>query len=110
LIHRQSYDEFSPKPKALQLLWWEFPPEQWEELREGCRMNFLTTPPQMIHQSTNMDEEQLKISADFVDDLVSLGVLRLPKDTQDGYKTRPARSMAVHCGYALGRAEPMLWV
>jgi hypothetical protein len=26
-IHRQNYDEFGPKPKTLQLLWWEFPPE-----------------------------------------------------------------------------------
>jgi hypothetical protein len=82
-IHRQNYDEFDPKPKTLQLLWWEFPPEHLEELQEGCHMNFLTPPPEMIHQNANMDEKQLKIGADFVDELVSLGVLRLPKDAQD---------------------------
>jgi hypothetical protein len=46
-------------------------------------MNFLTTPPEMIHQNANMDEEQVEIAADFVEELVSLGVLRLPKDAQD---------------------------
>jgi hypothetical protein len=46
-------------------------------------MNFLKTLPEMIHQNANMDEEQLQISANFVDELVSLGVLRLPKDVRD---------------------------
>ena len=37
-IHRGNYSDAGPK--HLQLLWWEFPKEHHEALREGCRIEF----------------------------------------------------------------------
>lgn len=75
-IHRGNYDETGPAAKQLQLLWWEFPPEHWEPLREGSPMNFLSPPPTCEHPNANMDEEQQQVAADFVDELIDLKVLR----------------------------------
>lgn len=74
--HRRNYDEEGPSPEWLQILWWEFPSEHWEELRYGCRQNFLTPPEPGIHPNAPMDEEMQAAAAAFVDELVSLGVVR----------------------------------
>jgi hypothetical protein len=49
--HRNNYAMDGPDPKKLQLLWWEFPMEHWQPLREGSRMNFLRQPEPMIHDN-----------------------------------------------------------
>ncbi|CAJ1968834.1 unnamed protein product [Cylindrotheca closterium] len=75
-VHRQNYDQDGPSPKWLQLLWWEFPSEHWEELRTGARQNFLERPEPHIRPNAPMDEEMLEAAVQFVDELVELGVLR----------------------------------
>ena len=35
------YVAHGANPEQLQVLWWEFPREHWDALREGSRMNFL---------------------------------------------------------------------
>ena len=35
--HRMNYNSDGPAPKWLQLLWWEFPSEHCDELRDGFR-------------------------------------------------------------------------
>jgi hypothetical protein len=73
--HRSNYDEESPSPTKLQLLWWMFPKEHWVELHEGCSMNFLVEPRCKTTPNSEMDEEQIVIGEDFLDELVSLGAL-----------------------------------
>ena len=72
-IHRENYSESGPK--RLQLLWWEFPPEHWEALREGSSMNFLITPEGALELNANMDAEERAVAGRFVDELIKLGVL-----------------------------------
>lgn len=62
-------------PQQLQLLWWEFPEEHWEPLREGCSMNFLILPGGELQMNTKMDEAEKATAGRFVDELVKLGVL-----------------------------------
>jgi hypothetical protein len=50
--HRSNYTATHPEPKHLQLLWWEFPPEHWFDLRHGSPMNFLEEPPLGIQPTT----------------------------------------------------------
>jgi hypothetical protein len=99
-IHRGNYTSTGPSPKLLQLLWWEFPPEHWTALREGCRMNFLIQAEACIHDNATMDHEQLDVAAGFVDELLELKIVQLlgdgaevlmnaplftvPKDGQEG--------------------------
>jgi hypothetical protein len=73
--HRGNYDEEGPNPTHLQLLRWEFPPERWDELHDGCSMHFLKYPIPLIQPNLAMTDEQLNISEDFIMELVSLGVL-----------------------------------
>ena len=73
-IHRANYDADGPNPKFLQLLWWEFPVEHHDELRDGFRMNFLKTPPLHIIPNADMDENGLEAAREFVDELIELGV------------------------------------
>ena len=47
--HRGNYDATGPALKRLQLLWWEFPPEHWDAIREGSRMGFLSPPTGNLH-------------------------------------------------------------
>ena len=75
-IHRDNYTSEGPEPKRLQLLWWEFPAEHWEELRLGARQNFLKPPEELIKPNAPMDEEMTIAAAEFVDELLELGVLR----------------------------------
>jgi hypothetical protein len=71
--HRLNYTKEGPK--QLQLLWWEFPKEHWEPLREGCSMNFLITPSGELQLISMMEEEGQITAGKFVDELVKLGVL-----------------------------------
>jgi hypothetical protein len=61
--------------QQLQLLWWEFPEEHWEPLREGCSMNFLIMPSGELQMDSPMDEAGRITAGKFVDELVKLGVL-----------------------------------
>ena len=72
-IHRGNYSEEGPK--FLQLLWWEFPKEHHDALREGCRMNFLITPEGELQMNAEMDDEERLAAGKFVDELKKLGVL-----------------------------------
>jgi hypothetical protein len=72
-VHRTNYSEDGPK--RLQILWWEFPLEHWEALREGSRMNFLTTPQGELKLNAAMDEVSIVAAGKFVDELKLLGVL-----------------------------------
>jgi hypothetical protein len=72
-IHRDNYSMHGPK--KLQILWWEFPPEHWTDLREGSRMNFLITPRGELKLNAAMDDESQAAAGKFVDELKSLGVL-----------------------------------
>jgi hypothetical protein len=73
--HRENYTATHPDPKCLQLIWWEFPKEHWEALRVGSSMNFLQPPVEGLWLNSKMDEEQKDVAAEFVDELVELGVL-----------------------------------
>jgi hypothetical protein len=75
-IHRNNYNEKGPDPQWLQLLWWEFPEEHWEDLRVGARQNFLKTPLHHIQPNAPMDADMTQAAAEFVDELLSLGVVR----------------------------------
>ena len=88
-VHRQNYTETGAAVKQLQLLWWEFPPEHWEDLRVGCRMNFLTEPPHCLHPNSEMDEEQIEVAAQFVDELIDITAVRLPPPGMTVLATTP---------------------
>ena len=77
--HRKNYEGEGSIHK-LQLLWWEFPPEHWEELRNGCAMNFLAEPRTGITENAPMTEEQVEIAAEFIDELWHIGVFGLIPD------------------------------
>jgi hypothetical protein len=75
-LHRTNYNAEGPTATTLQILWWEFPPEHWTDLREGSlRMNFAVTPPATIHYNAPMDVGAIEVAAAFVDELSDLGVL-----------------------------------
>jgi hypothetical protein len=61
-IHRGNYDYDGPAPTRLQLLWWMFPKEHWNELQEGCSMNFLVKPRNELTSNSELDEEQIVIA------------------------------------------------
>jgi hypothetical protein len=73
--HRGNYDEDGPCPTHLQLLPCEFPREHWDELRNGCSMNFLQEPVNLIKTNSAMTPKQLDIAEEFIAELVGLGVL-----------------------------------
>ena len=75
-IHRRNYED-DGEIKQLQILWWEFPPEHWEELRDGCPMNFLTQPTKGISPNAPMTAEQADIATEFIDKLWRIGVFEL---------------------------------
>jgi hypothetical protein len=74
-IHRGNYTDEGIK--YLQLLWWEFPPEHWEDLRLGSSMNFLITPEGELELNSLTEEIDIEVAGKFVDELMSLGVLLL---------------------------------
>ena len=71
--HRQNYGPAGPQ--HLQILWWEFPQEHWDILRDGCSMNFLAEPASQLSPNSEMTPAQLETATEFFDELVSLGVL-----------------------------------
>lgn len=73
--HRKNYNEDGPSPTKLQLLWWEFPFQHWVPLKDGARQNFLKEPPHRITPNAPMDAAMLEAAADFVDELMDLGVV-----------------------------------
>ncbi len=73
--HRMNYG--IDGPQALVVLWWEWPPEHWRELRVGSSMNFLALPPPILVANANMTPEELVCAVSFLDELISLGVLEL---------------------------------
>ena len=78
--HLQNYDSTGASVRKLQLLWWEFPPEHWDALREGSRMGFLTTPESIMHENAEMDEEQTRVASQFVDELLEIGAVGPPPE------------------------------
>ena len=73
--HRENYDKTGPKVRRLQLLWWEFPREHWDAIREGSRMGFLSAPEAVIHPNSEMDDHQLEVAEEFVDELLAIGAI-----------------------------------
>jgi hypothetical protein len=80
--HRNNYDQDGPKPKKLQLIWWEFPKEHRDAIRDGSRMNFMSPPETKIHMNSEMTEEQREVAGEFVDELLDLGVVDLPPEDE----------------------------
>jgi hypothetical protein len=76
--HRSNYGPDGPK--HLVVLWWNWPPEHWTELREGASMNFLEEPPPGLVDNSDMTPEQLDTATAFVDELIALGVLQIPTE------------------------------
>ena len=72
-IHRQNY---TPEgAKILQLLWWEFPEEHREVVRLGSSLCFLVDPGTELVPNPRLEGEELQVAAQFVDELIALGVL-----------------------------------
>jgi hypothetical protein len=78
-IHRQNYAK-EGSIHRLQLLWWNFPPEHSEELRNGCTMNFLMELTAGIKNNSPMTDKQVEIAAEFIDELWQIGVFELILD------------------------------
>ena len=88
-IHRENYTPTHPEPKRLQLIWWEFPCEHWEPLREGSRMNFMRAPESRMEPNSKMTPEESKVAAAFVDELLDLNVLLTPPEDDPVVATCP---------------------
>ena len=73
-VHRQNYNIHGPDLQKVQLIWWEFPKEHWTALSEGLPMNFLVQPPTGILDNAEMNDEQTQIAAEFVNELLALGI------------------------------------
>ena len=52
-----------------------FPKQHWDDIREGSSMNFLAEPRRELTPNSAMDEEQIVIAEEFLNELVTLGVL-----------------------------------
>ena len=87
--HRTNYNEDGPNPTTLQLLWWEFPIEHQEDVRQGASMNFLKEPTPGLTQNSDMTDEQLVAAGEFVDELISLGVLQMPPKDRETLLNAP---------------------
>ena len=85
-VHRRNYGVDGAQ--QLQLLWWEFPPEHWHDLRNGCSMNFLEPPKAGIFLNSDMTDDQRATAVEFVEELMSLGVL-IPADPEEIVTTCP---------------------
>ena len=78
--HRRNHDATGANPEQLQVLWWEFPREHWDALREGSRMNFLDPPDSCMHPNGEMTEDQARVAEAFVDELIDLVMVAVPLD------------------------------
>jgi hypothetical protein len=72
-VHRTNYG--TDGPTHVQLLWWEWPPEYWDKVRFGFPMNFVAYPDVPIQPNAKMAPDELAVAAEFVDELIGLGVL-----------------------------------
>ena len=63
------------KETTLNLLWWEWPESHQERLRKGCDQLFQVCPEEGIVPNQDMDPDQLETAAEFVDELIEMGVL-----------------------------------
>lgn len=73
LRHALNYGDNGPT--ALTILWWEWDPIHWEELRTGASMNFITLPSPGLVPNLPFTAEELKTATQFVDELIGLKVL-----------------------------------
>jgi hypothetical protein len=71
--HRSNYG--AEGPQCLQLIWWEFPSESWEAIRDGSSMNFLITPDGHLEPNSPMTDEEKAVATKFVDELIRLQIL-----------------------------------
>jgi hypothetical protein len=77
--HRKNYGPNGPQ--QLVVLWWNWPRDHWNELRDDLSMNFFDEPPQGLVDNGEMTKEQLETATEFVEELIGLGVLKLPSET-----------------------------
>ncbi len=52
-------------------------------------MNFLVDPPEIIHHNAALDDEQIRVTAAFVDELLELGVVSTLEEGYDIVTTAP---------------------
>ena len=81
--HQKNFESPDGSIVHLQILWWEFPPEHWEELHEGCPMNFLSEPTKGVTLNAPMTEEQMDIATKFINELWLIGVFKLIPEDQE---------------------------
>ena len=74
--HRSNYGVEGPV--HLTVLWWEWPPLHWLELREGVSMNFMEAPTPGLVPNQELKGVELKEAVNFVNELIELKVLRPP--------------------------------
>jgi hypothetical protein len=58
------------KPKHLVVLWWNWPPEHWDELQDMASMNFLQEPPPGLVDNSAMTADQLETTISSVNELI----------------------------------------
>ena len=72
--HRRNYGNDGPQRMAV--LWWEWPPRHWADLRLGTSMNFMKVPPPGLVANQDLDPIQLRLAIDFVEELIGLGIVK----------------------------------
>jgi len=60
---------------TLNLLWWEWPTIIREEIRLGFPMNLASTPPLHLSDNPTYTQQEQKVAAEFVEELIQLGVV-----------------------------------
>ena len=71
--HRRNCDATGPTLKKLQLLWWEFPLEHWDAIRDGSRMGFLSPPLAIFTPNSSKTQEQEEVAGTFCNELIGIG-------------------------------------
>ena len=87
--HRMNFTEDGAVARRPRILWWEFPREHWDSLREGSSMNYITPPTPGIHDNSVMNDDQRATACTFVDELIELGVLVPPEEHEEVVATIP---------------------
>jgi hypothetical protein len=72
-VHRTNYGPDGPT--HVQLLWWEWPRECWDRVRFGFPMNFVSYPDVPLQPNAQMTPEETTVAAEFVDELIGLGII-----------------------------------
>lgn len=94
-VHRGNYRDGVPDLQKLQLIWWEFPREHWDEIREGGSMNFITKPPARETPNSPMDEEATALAAGFMDELIEIGAMGPLPDNMEPRVIAPLFAVAM---------------